>query len=133
MTTYLLDANVLVALVAHEHTDHHRAATWAALVDSFAICPVVEGALVRFAVRLGASALSVQSTLRAIRQRRGFEFWPDDASYADVDLRHVRGHRQVTDAYLAGLTASRPDAKLATFDAGLSTELPAITFLVPAT
>lgn len=53
--TYLLDANVLIALTVQEHEHHARASTWAATVDRFAICPIVEGALVRFLVRLGES------------------------------------------------------------------------------
>ena len=45
-------------------------------------------------------------------------FWPDTLSHADVSLRGVLGHRQVTDAYLAGL-ARHHGGKLATFDRGL--------------
>jgi hypothetical protein len=49
----------------------------------------------------------------------GRGFWPDSVSYADADLDHVRGHRQVTGAYLASLVAGRPGSSLATFDGGL--------------
>ena len=52
----LLDANVLIALTVQEHEHHERSAVWAATVDRFAVCPIVEGALVRFLVRLGESA-----------------------------------------------------------------------------
>ena len=51
--TYLLDANVLIALTVAEHEHHERASTWAATVNRFAVCPIVEGALVRFLVRTG--------------------------------------------------------------------------------
>jgi len=114
VTTYLLDANVLIALTAREHVHHERVSRWAAGVRHFALCPVVEGALIRFAVRLGASPTAALQSLRLVRERSGYEFWPDSLSYADVDLHHVRGHRQVTDAYLASLVGSRPDARLAT-------------------
>lgn len=131
-TTYLLDANVLIALTVVEHEHHERASTWAAGVDRFAVCPVVEGALVRFLVRLGESVRAATAVLRAIRTRPGCEFWPDSLSYLDVRLDHVRGHRQVTDTYLAGLAACRAEARLATLDDGLAQELPDHTFLVPS-
>ena len=51
--TYLLDANVLIALTVAEHEHHDRASTWAATINGFAVCPIVEGALVRFLVRTG--------------------------------------------------------------------------------
>lgn len=55
----------------------------------------------------------------------------DSLCYADADLHHVRGHRQVTDSYLASLVGSRPDAKLATLDEGLVRPRPELTLLVP--
>ncbi|HEY5858440.1 MAG TPA: PIN domain-containing protein [Aldersonia sp.] len=51
--TYLLDANVLIALTVAEHEHHERASAWAATISRFAVCPIVEGALVRFLVRTG--------------------------------------------------------------------------------
>lgn len=131
MTTFLLDANVLIALTAREHVHHDRVSHWAADVQKFALCPLVEGALIRFAVRLGASAAEAVHTLRLVRERSGYEFWPDSLSYADVSLAHVRGHRQVTDAYLASLAGSRPKAMLATLDEGLAQARPELTLLIP--
>ncbi len=131
MTTFLLDANVLIALTAREHVHHERVARWAADVQRFALCPLVEGALIRFAVRLGASAAEALQTLRMVSDRPGYEFWPDSLSYADPGLQHVRGHRQVTDAYLASLAGSRPKAMLATLDEGLAQVRPELTFLIP--
>ena len=131
MRTYLLDANVLIALTVAEHEHHARASSWAAGIERFAVCPVVEGALVRFLVRVGETPQVATGVVRAVREVPGCEFWPDDRSYADVDLAHVRGHRQVTDAYLASLVAARPDSILATLDAGLAQELPEQTVLLP--
>lgn len=131
MTTYLLDANVLIALIAREHVHHERVSRWATAVDSFATCPIVEGALVRFAVRLGASAMEAQQSLRLVRERRGYEFWPEALPYSDADLRGVHGHRQVTAAYLAALAAKRPGSLLATLDEGLVQARPKVTFRVP--
>jgi toxin-antitoxin system PIN domain toxin len=132
MTTFLLDANVLIALTAREHVHHGRVARWAADVERFALCPIVEGALLRFAVRLGASTGEAREALRLVHDRRGYEFWPDSLSYVDAKLDHVRGHRQMTDAYLASLAGSRADCTLATLDEGLATAQPDLTLLVPA-
>ncbi|MGO1317166.1 MAG: TA system VapC family ribonuclease toxin [Cellulomonadaceae bacterium] len=132
MTTHLLDANVLIALTVAEHEHHTRAARWAAGVTSFAVCPVVEGALTRFLVRVGETHLTASATLRAIRERPGYSFWPDCVSYADADLTAVRGHRQVTDAYLAALTRTHRSARLATLDEGLVAMAPDVAFLLPA-
>lgn len=131
-STYLLDANVLIALTVAEHEHHARASRWAAGIERFAVCPVVEGALVRFLVRIGESALVAQEVLGAVRAMPGCAFWPDSLSYVGTDLRHVRGHRQVTDAYLASLAAGSPGSTLATLDRGLAHELPELTTLIPA-
>jgi uncharacterized protein len=130
VTTYLLDANVLIALIVAEHEHHERAATWAAGIERFALCPVVEGALVRFLVRVGESIAVAAQLLRAIHAVPSCEFWPDALSYASADLRHVRGHRQVTDAYLTSLAGDRHGV-LATLDEGLNRDRPDVTLLLP--
>lgn len=131
MTTYLLDANVLIALTVREHVDHERASAWARDVNSFAVCPVVEGALLRFVVRLGGTIRDGRRALGEIARRPGYEFWPDGISYREVRLEHVIGHRQVTDAYLASLAAARPGSLLATFDEPLAGAFPDCVQLVP--
>lgn len=131
MTTYLLDANVLIALTVTEHVDHDRASAWAGGVDGFAVCPIVEGALVRFLVRIGERASATQELLRRLADRPGYEFWPDSLSYARAELDAVQGHRQVTDAYLVSLVAQHEPARLATLDEGLVRTSPDLTLLVP--
>ena len=130
MTTYLLDANVLIALTVAEHEHHVRASAWAAGITRFAVSPVVEGALVRFLVRIGERPEVAQQVLRAVHALPGCEFWPDSQSYADSDLGHVHGHRQVTAAYLVSLAAGRLDAMLATLDEGLARSRPDRTVLL---
>ena len=132
MTTYLLDANVLIALTVADHEHHERASTWAAGITRFAVSPVIEGALVRFLVRVGESAAAAQQVLRAVHALPGCEFWQDSLSYAASDLGRVVGHRQVTDAYLVSLAAGHTDATLATLDEGLVQSYPERTLLVPA-
>ena len=128
--TYLLDANVLIALTVEEHEHHERSTTWAAVVDRFAVCPIVEGALVRFLLRLGESAATAAEVLRGIQAMPSCEFWADEISYANVDLVHVVGHRQVTDAYLVSLARANA-AALATLDEGLANSVPDHTVLLP--
>jgi toxin-antitoxin system PIN domain toxin len=115
---HLVDANALIALVVTDHEFHERAARWSVGVGEFAVCPVVEGALVRYMTRVGAGATAGVQVLEGLRATGRCEFWVDAVSYTDADLRHVVGHRQVTDAYLVSLARSK-DAQLATFDASL--------------
>lgn len=127
---YLLDANALIALVVADHEHHQRVAAWAGTVARIAVCPIVEGGLVRFLVRIGESCAAATALLTALAAADRCEFWPDSMSYVDVALDHVVGHRQVTDAYLAALAASR-GARLATLDEGLAAALPDRVLLIP--
>lgn len=128
--TYLLDASVLIALTVAEHEHHERATRWAADIEHFAICPIVQGALLRFLLRIGESADAAKEVLRAVQAVRRCEFWADSLSYTDAELSHVNGHRQVTDAYLADLAGSR-GGLLATLDEALAQALPSTVSLVP--
>jgi len=129
-TTYLLDANALIALVLADHEHHDRAAAWAAKVDRLALCPIVEGALVRFLIRAGESQATAAMTLSSMHASPRCEFWADSISYTAANLGHVVGHRPVTDAYLASLAASR-GCRLATFDHAVVNVLPDDTELIP--
>ena len=131
MTTHLLDSNVLIALTIAEHEHHEAASQWLTTVEQFAICPIVEGALVRCLIRIGESNRTSAAVLAAVRASPRCEFWPDALSFADVDLSGIRGHRQVTDTYLASLAAGR-GARLATLDAALAARHPQTCVLVPA-
>lgn len=123
MTPFLLDANVLIALTVGEHEHHERATEWLTTVDRFAVCPVVEGALIRFLLRIGESMETAGAVLAGVRASERCDFWPDLISYADVDTSTIRGHRQVTDSYLAAM-ARRNSAQLATFDQSLTERHP---------
>ncbi len=131
MTTYLLDADVLIALTVEEHEHHERVAAWIRGVDRVALCPIVEGSLVRFLVRMGESVTVPVEVLRLLHANPNCEFWPDSVTYAEADLTGIHGHRQVTDAYLVALVASRPGARLATLDQSLAHLRPDLVALIP--
>jgi uncharacterized protein len=128
---HLLDGNMLVALVSPSHVHHAAAERWFAANDlPFATCPITQGTLLRMLMNLGqldsGSALAALNGLAAHPRHR---FWPDAIGYAGISWRGVIGHRQVTDAYLAGL-ARHFDGKLATFDRGLAATHADVALLV---
>jgi uncharacterized protein len=126
----LADANVLIALLGADHAHHQQARAWfAGHADRMAICPITQGALVRAWIREQQNATVVQSVLTDLAAHPKVVFWSDDLSYEHADLSAVRGHRQVTDAYLASLAASR-QARLATFDKALAATYPKIAILL---
>ena len=118
---HLLDGNVLVALVSSTHVHHQSAQAWfAGGGEPFATCPITQGTLLRLLMRLGeVSADTALAVLAGVTAHARHRFWPDNLGYADVSWRGVLGHRQVTDAYLAGL-ARHHQGRLVTFDAGLA-------------
>ena len=127
---YLLDANVLIALVVTDHEHHARAAAWMSSGRRFAVCPVTQGALVRFLLRQGETGGRVHAVLQGIAGLEGCQFWADELSYADIELSEVRGHRQVTDSYVCRtdqVTGWRPLG-----DSGRGTVCPAFGALRPA-
>ena len=77
-----------------------------------------------------ASAEHALDALTLLTQNERHEFWPDQLPYSNDVLLGVVGHRQVTDAYLAALAASR-GTKVATFDRGLTILRDQHTFLLP--
>lgn len=129
--TVLLDSSLLIALVIEDHLQREPARRWfAAAADAWATCPITQGAVVRTLVRVGMTGPPAAGILSALVHDPRHEFWPDDLGYSAVDLRRVRGHRQVTDAYLAGL-ARHHGGRLATFDRGLALAQPDVVDLVP--
>ena len=130
MTLVLLDSNVIIALSIAEHEHHRRTSRWFQDVAEAALCPITEGALMRFLVRTGVPARSVVALIRALHDDPRIRFIADDLSYGALDVDHVIGHRQVTDSYLAALATSH-DARLATLDDVLHTTLPGSTLLIP--
>jgi toxin-antitoxin system PIN domain toxin len=131
MPAVLLDANLLIALIVEDHVHHGQAETWFTTSGTgFATCPITQGSLMRLLIREGQSAESARSVLQEITASPQHEFWPDNASYHDIPVGGIVGHRQVTDAYLAHLARSY-SARLATFDQALAKLHPDVTDLIP--
>jgi predicted nucleic acid-binding protein len=128
--TALLDASVLIPLLL-PHEFAPAAKRWfAGLGEPIATCPITQGALIRAALRTGLSGSDAQELVGALQADARHRFWPDDLPYSEVALDGVYGHRQVTDAYLAGL-ARRRQARLATFDIPLADLHADVAWLVP--
>lgn len=132
MTVYLLDVNVLIALVDPAHIQHDEAHAWFARVGqkAFATCPLTENGLVRiighprYPNSPGPPSVVLPS-LAAIRGLAGHRFWSDDLSIADEAFfasELLSSHSRVTDSYLLAL-AHANGGQLATMDQKLATEV----------
>jgi toxin-antitoxin system PIN domain toxin len=128
--SFLLDGNVLIALLVDGHVHHDSAKRWwdARSDAAFATTPITQGTLLRFLIRNGVNAEAAVTVLTTLTSRSEHEFWPGDLAYDASMLRGVIGHRQVTDAYLVALARNR-DGRLVTFDAGLAAGDPAVTLV----
>ena len=125
MTCYLLDVNVLIALVDSSHVHHDEAHAWFAQVGlaAWASCPMTENGLLRilgnprYPNSPGGPAAAV-GALAALCALPGHVFWPDNVSLLSsdrVDASRLLSHGQVTDSYLLALACGH-QGKLATFD-----------------
>jgi len=130
VSRFLLDVNVLIALIDPAHIQHDRAHEWFGSVgqQAWATCPMTESSVLRivghsrYANSLGTPA-AVAELMTDLRTLSGHEFWPDDISLFDrryVDSARLLDSSQVTDSYLLAL-ASAHGGKLATFDRRLVT------------
>lgn len=118
--TALLDANVLIALLVPDHVHHARVLSAVAPGSrTVATCPITQGAFIRLVLREGGSAATAIRSLTSLTEGDWHRFVPDDTAFDAVDLRGVVGHRQVTDAYLAGLARTH-GLGLLTLDEGLA-------------
>ena len=123
--TYLLDVNVLIALIDPTHVNHEDAHAWFAREghQSWATCPITENGVVRilshpkYPNSPGSPAV-VGAVVARLRQHAGHVFWPDAISLLDpahVDTSRLLSPGQVTDSYLLALAVAQ-GGRLATFD-----------------
>lgn len=136
MTTWLLDGNVLVALRIETHVHHGRSHRWFATLakgDRFATCAITEGVLLRLHMMtaLDGSAEAAWQALSEVRAHPRHVFWEAGFSYEQAPHRHLQGHRQVSDAWLAALARKRR-GRLATLDRALAGLHADVAELLPA-
>lgn len=125
MKGYLLDTNVLVALLWPSHAQHDVAGRWFIRHRSrgWATCPLTEAGFVRIVSNPAFSRDAVtpreaSGLLAANTGAADHLFWPADQPFAAAVVSagpRLVGHQQVTDAYLLGLALKRGGV-LATLD-----------------
>jgi toxin-antitoxin system PIN domain toxin len=123
MTTYLLDANLLLALADPMHVHHESAHRWFAKKgrQAWATCPLAENGFIRIASHPNypnrpGDVTAVVAILRQLCEAQGHHFWAEEISILQIlDPDAIITHVQVTDVYLLGLAVSKR-GKLATLD-----------------
>ena len=131
MTTFLLDVNVLIALLDPAHVHHDTAHEWFANEGRhhFATCPLTENGVLRIVSHprypnCSNTPAAVAPLMAGLCALPGHEFWPDDISLLtsqELDVSRLLGFAQVTDTYLLALAVVHA-GKLASFDRRLVTE-----------
>jgi toxin-antitoxin system PIN domain toxin len=122
---FLLDANVLIALMDPTHVHHDLAHDWFAKAgrQAWATCPLTENAVLRI---MGDShypnspgtPAGVADMLTKLLVLPGHVFWADDISLFDArkfDVTRLLNGGQITDSYLLALARSN-GGQLATLD-----------------
>lgn len=127
--TFLLDVNVLIALIDPTHVGHDAAHGWFAATGAaaWATCPLTENGVIRIVghpnyPNSAGSPAAVVPIVARLRTLPGHVFWKDDFSLMDsavVDAARIVTPAQVTDTYLLALAVAN-QGQLATFDRRLS-------------
>lgn len=122
---YLLDVNVLIALLDAGHVQHEAAHAWFGQVGrtAWATCPLTENGVLRIIgnpryPNTMETPAAVAPLVAQLRAHPGHEFWSDDVSLLNpdhVDVSRLLATGQVTDTYLLALARTH-GGRLATFD-----------------
>jgi len=123
--TFLLDVNVLIALIDPAHIQHDAAHEWFAAYGqhSWATCPLTENGVLRIVGHARypnspGTPSAVAPLMVGLCALPGHVFWPDDISLFDTerfDMARLLISGQVTDSYLLALAYAH-GGQLATFD-----------------
>ncbi len=133
MTAFLLDVNVLIALMWPAHESHAQVQDWFSRKSRqrWATCPFTQAAFVRIITnpafsRDAVTPLEAGKLLSVNLNHPSHRFWADEISFVQATqpfARRLAGHQQVTDAYLLGLVTHKRGT-LATMDRALLALLP---------
>ncbi|HEX4999966.1 MAG TPA: TA system VapC family ribonuclease toxin [Terriglobia bacterium] len=125
MKGYLLDTNLVVALLWTSHEKHDVAKKWflRRRRSGWATCPITESGFVRIVSnpafsRDAVSPREAASVLAANTASEDHVFWEDSLPFHQAIAfsgARLVGHQQVTDSYLLGLAQKRGGI-LATLD-----------------
>ncbi len=135
---FLLDVNVLVALMDSGHIHHDVCQNWYSNhgVKGWATCPITENGFLRVlaspAIKTGPvpPAQAAMFLKQAVSQGN-HTLIPDSLSILEsLDLfKNIQGHRQITDLYLLTLCRAN-NLRLATLDRRLASLIPSNLDLV---
>ncbi len=131
MRVFLLDVNVLIALIDPAHVQHDAAHEWFAVhgKQAWATCPLTENGVLRIVghpryPNSPGTPAEVAQLMKSLRALPGYVFWPDNISLLDtkmMDTERLLSSGQVTDSYLLALACAHK-GQLATFDRRLVTD-----------
>ena len=119
---YLLDVNVLIALLDEDHIHHQVVTEWFATPGlQWAICPLSEAGFLRHMIRPSTGGLTMDEATKLLARlalEYGYHYHPVADSWSTLTkpfFHRLHGYRQVTDAWLLGM-AIQDGLVLATFD-----------------
>ncbi|RFC38275.1 MAG: hypothetical protein DID90_2727552638 [Candidatus Nitrotoga sp. LAW] len=131
MRVFLLDVNVLIALIDPAHVQHDAAHDWFAAhgKQAWATCPLTENGVLRIVghpryPNSPGTPAEVAQLMKGLRILPGYVFWPDNISLLDIemmDTERLLSSGQVTNSYLLALACAHK-GQLATFDRRLVTD-----------
>jgi toxin-antitoxin system PIN domain toxin len=124
---FLLDVNVLIALVDTNHVHHTKVADWfwTHHVEGWATCPITENAFIRILGHVNypngpQSVDAARSLLSALCAQAGHQFWADTISLRKLDrYPKLPASKHLTDYYLLASSVEKR-AQLVTLDQRIS-------------
>jgi uncharacterized protein len=129
VSPFLLDVNVLIALLRQDHVSHKIVKQWFQRnhARGWATCLLTEASFVRIVSnpKFSDPSLDISEALEMLHivsKLPGHRFWTMDDSFLDAVqpfTERLFGHQQVTDAYLLGM-AMKKNGKLVTLDRGIN-------------
>lgn len=126
--SFLLDVNLLLALLWERHEHHGRTRRWLETVKNIAVCPLTELGFVRISTQpsFGATVAQARRMLADWKAAKNPRFLPCDL--AVLQTAAPAAGTQTTDFYLAGL-AEAHGCRLATLENNLGHRA---AFAIPA-